>query len=1037
MHFIDIFIKRPVLSTVISLLILVAGIGTALTLQVRQYPYMNNATITVTTSYPGANPSVIQGFVTTPIEQSVGSADGIDYMTSQSALGSSTITVNVKLGSDPNNVLSQVVQKVNAVLNQLPKAAESPAITMESGNSFPSLILSFTSDDLNEQQITAYIKNQLTPKLQSLGGISNIIIWGQKPYAMRVWLNYDKMAKLGVSPDDIANALQSNSLIAAGGQIKGPYFNITLNPTTNLETAQQYGSLVVKNADGHQIYLRDVAKVELGAQNYTSNVSFNGKEGVFAGVVAASDANVLTVVQKILDQMPEIREGLPSGMIMNTVYNNTTYINASIVDVVKTLIEAVIIVTVVLFLFIGSLRSVIIPIVAIPLSMIGAFFLMFLMGFSINLLTLLSMVLAIGLVVDDAIVVLENIYRHIEEGLSPFKAAVQGAREIANPVILMTLTLVAVYLPIGMMGGLTGILFTEFAYTLAGAVVISGIVAYTFSPMLCSKVLSHSITEAKTVKFIDALFERLKNGYDKALHHIMQVRVVIILFAVVVLASCYFLLIGTKSELSPVEDQAFIGIQGTAPSPANIHYLNTFTPSIYKEMDSMPGKESAFVVNGYPQSNNTFGGLVLKPWDDRSETQMEIKPLLQNKLNSVAGTQVYTFEMPSLPGIPFGPPVQYVVQSIGSYQGINDVANNLIHKMMTSGLFVFAQSDLKFDNPQMMVKIDRSKAAALGISMQQIANTLGYAYSGGYVNYFSLLGYSYQVIPELQDSMKLTKEQLGQIQIQASNDTLVPLSAIVTFDTQSVPLSLNRFQQLNSATISAVPSPGVSQGQAVDYLQGLSKTELPKGYTHEYSGSARQFLENSNQMVIAFIFAIIVIFLMLAAQFESFRDPLIILISVPMSICGALIPLYIGQLFNFGYASINIYTQVGLVTLIGLISKHGILITEFANKLQEEGYSKVDAVLKSASLRLRPILMTTAAMVVGVLPLVYATGAGAVSRQSIGIVIASGMTIGTLFTLFVVPVVYSYLAKDRSKLIARWKEEDKMIAEINKSHSLE
>ncbi|WP_192484470.1 MULTISPECIES: efflux RND transporter permease subunit [Cysteiniphilum] len=1037
MHFIDIFIKRPVLSTVISLLILVAGIGTAFTLQVRQYPYMNNATIIVTTAYPGANPEIIQGFITTPLEQSVGAADGIDYMTSQSVLGLSTLTINVKLGADPNNVLSQVVQKVNAVQNKMPNGAQSPSIDMQSGNSFPSLILGFTSDALNEQEITAYIKNQLTPKLQSLGGISNVIIWGEKDYAMRVWLNYDKMARFNVTPDDIANALQANSLIAAGGQIKGPYFNVTLNPTTNLDNAQTYKQLVVKNENGNLVRLGDVATVELGAQNYTANVSFNGKYGVFAGVVAASDANVLTVVDNIMKDLPSIKASLPTGLNMNIVYNNTTYIKSSIEDVVKTLIEAIIIVTVVLFLFIGSFRSVVIPIVAIPLSMIGAFLLMFLMGFSINLLTLLAMVLAIGLVVDDAIVVLENIYRHIEEGKTPFEASIQGAREIANPVILMTLTLVAVYLPIGMMGGLTGILFTEFAYSLAGAVVISGIVAYTFSPMLCSKVLSKSITEAKTVKFIDNLFEKLKNAYERALRLVFSVRIVVILFGAVVLISCYSLFMGTKSELAPTEDQAFIGIQGTAPSPANIHYLNTFAPALYKDMKSLPGVESTFVVNGYPQSNSSFGGVVLKPWSERKETQMEIKPVLQNLVNNVAGSQIYTFEMPSLPGISFGPPMQFVIQSVNSYPGIYAIANDVIKKMMSSGLFVFAQSDLQFDNPQMIVQIDREKAASLGISMQQIAQALGYAYSGGYVNYFSMLGYSYQVIPELADNLKLTKEQLGQIRITTTNGKLIPLSAIVTFKTQSVPLSLNRFQQLNSATINAVTTPGVSQGQAIEYMQNLAKTELPQGYTHDYAGSARQFLENSNQMAIAFLFALIVIFLMLAAQFESFRDPLIILISVPMSICGALIPLYLGQLFNSGYASINIYTQVGLITLIGLISKHGILLVEFANKLQEEGYSKVEAILKSAALRLRPILMTTAAMVVGVIPLVIASGAGAVSRQSIGIVIASGMTIGTLFTLFVVPVVYTYLAKDRRVLIERWKEEDKIIAQINKDHHLE
>ncbi|MFZ9035750.1 MAG: efflux RND transporter permease subunit [Francisellaceae bacterium] len=1037
MRFIDIFIKRPVLSTVISLLILVCGIGAALSLQVRQYPYMDNATITVTTAYPGASPQVVQGFITTPIERSVGSVNGIDDMTSSSALGVSTITINVKLGDNPNDVLSQVVQKVNAVLNQLPQGTQSPTINMQSGNSFPSLILSFTSDTLNEQEITAYIQNQLTPKLNSLGGISQVMIWGEKDYAMRVYLNYDKMARLGVTADDIATALKNNSLIAAGGQIKGPYFNVTLNPTTNLESAEAYKQLVVKNEDGHLIRLNDIATVTLGAQNYDSNVSFNGKKGVFAGIITASDANVLSVIGNVKQAIPGIIASLPSGLKMSTVYDTSTYINASIDDVIQTLIEAIIIVMVVLFLFIGSFRSVVIPIVAIPLSIIGAFFLMFIMGFSINLLTLLSMVLAIGLVVDDAIVVLENIYRHVEEGETPFKAAIQGAREIANPVILMTLTLVAVYLPIGMMGGLTGILFTEFAYSLAGAVVISGIVAYTFSPMLCSKIITTSITERKTVHIIDGIFNKIKNGYGRALKQVLSVRIVILLFAAVVLASCYYMFIGTKGELAPTEDQSFIGFQATAPSTANINYLDTFTPAIYKDIQSLPGVEDSFVVNGWPNANSSFGGAVLKPWDERDQTQMALKPILQSKLNNIAGMQIYTFEMPPLPGVSFGAPMQFVIQSIYGYPALDELSQKFVNKMMSSGLFVFAQSDLKFDNSQLVIDINRQKAADLGITMSQIAATLSYAYSGGYVNYFSMLGYSYQVIPELQDDLKLTKEQLGQIQIKTASGQLVPLSSIISFKQQSVPLSLNRFQQLNSATISAVMAPGISQGQAIDYMQNIARTMLPKGFTHEYAGSARQYLQNTSQMGVAFAFAIIVIFLMLAAQFESFRDPLIILVSVPLSICGALIPLYIGQIFNLGFASINIYTQVGLITLIGLISKHGILMVEFANKLQEEGKSKFEAIYHSATVRLRPILMTTAAMVMGVLPLVYASGAGAVSRQSIGVVIASGMLIGTCFTLFVVPVVYSYLAKDRAKLMATWRKQDQMIEELNKDHHLE
>lgn len=1057
MHFIDHFIKRPVLATVIALLFIVAGLGAALSLQVRQYPYLNNGTITVTTAYPGANPEVIQGFITTPIEASVGTSEGIDYMISQSSLGVSSITIYTQLNADPNVVLGEVVQNVNAVLNQLPKDAESPAINLQSSNSFPSLILGFTSDTMNKNEISAYLQNQLTPQLLALGGLSQIVIWGNEPYAMRVYFTPEKLAQYNMTPNDVAEMLQTNSIIAAGGQVKGPYFSATLNPTTNLQSADAYQQMIVKTFDdGSVLRLGDIARVELGSQSYDVNVTMNGKGAVMAGAVPAADANPLTVVKAIMDNLPEIQRTMPPGLEMEIAYNNTSYIIASIDDVVNTLIEAAIIVSIVLFFFLGSLRSVLVPILAIPLSLIGAFFLMMVMGFSINLLTLLAMVLAIGLVVDDAIVVLENIYRHVEEGATPFAAAIQGAREIANPVILMTLTLVAVYLPIGMMGGFTGILFTEFAYSLAGAVVISGIVAYTFSPMLCSKIVTPSVVNAKMVKLVDKIFDKIRRGYTSAVEFVISVRIVILLFGAIVLFSCFHMFANIKSELAPTEDQAFIGMQGTAPSPSNIYYLDTFSPAIYEAMDGLPGKQLAFVVSGYPQANNSLGGFVMTPWDDRDVTQMEVMPMLQAKLNNVAGSQVYTFAMPSLPGIAYGPPMQFVIQSAsGTHQDIYPVANNVIQKMMESGLFVFAQSDLQFDNAQLTIDIDREKASSMQINMADIARNLGYSYSGGYVNWFAMMGYSYQVIPKLELADRMSPEQLYNLYIKTNSGEaylsditgtqqpsdsglmgdMTPLSSIISFQTEGVPLSLNRFQQLNSATISAVPAPGVSQGQAVEFMDSLAMKELPQSMGYQYSGSTRQFVQNSNTMMVAFAFAIIVIFLMLAAQFESFRDPLIILVTVPMAICGALIPLYIGQIFNAGWASLNIYTELGLVTLIGLISKHGILMVEFANKLQEEGYSKYEAIVKSASLRLRPILMTTAAMVFGVLPLVYAVGAGAVSRNSIGIVIASGMTIGTMFTLFVLPCIYMLLAADRKKLIERWKEEDKVIEQVNNKGS--
>lgn len=1047
MHFIDIFIKRPILSTVIALLFIVSGIGAALSLQLREYPLVNNATITVSTTYSGAVPSIIEGFITIPIEQSVATSEGIDYMYSYSTTGSSNIYIITALDADPDTVLSQVVQNVYAVLSQLPSDAQMPAITINSSNSFPSLILAFTSDSLNQQQMSAYLKNILTPQLLALGGLSEVDIMGEQDYSMRVYMDQSKLMQFGMTPTELATVLGENSTITAGGILKSSFSDYTINALTNLTSQDDYEKMVVKTTDsGAIVRLKDVAKAKLGAESYDTSSTFNGKTAVNVGAVLSSDANALTVVKNILDHLPEIRKNLPPGLDVEVAYNNSSYIEASIDDVISALIEATIIVGIVLFLFIGSLRSVIIPSIAIPISLIGAFFCMLIMGFTINLLTLLAMVLAIGLVVDDAIVVLENIYRHVEEGSTPFDAAIKGAREIANPIILMTLTLVAVYIPIGMMGGFTGILFTEFAYTLASAVVISGIVAYSFSPMLCSKILNNNMPQYKMVKIVDSIFEKVKNAYTKALTAVMGVRYLVLIFGLVILFSCYTMFDGTKSELTPTEDQSFIGMQGTAPSNANLDYLETFVPAFYKATESVPGKKAAFVVSGNPQSNNFFGGFVMKNWSERDITQMQATPILQSNLNDITGAQVYTFTQPSLPGIPYGPPMQFVIQSpTDSHKTIYPYANKIVEKMLTSGLFMFAQSDLMFDNPQINISIDRDKASSLGIKMSDIQNALQYSYSGNYVNYFDFYGYSYEVIPKIQRDLRMTVEQLGNIYIKAhpslaniadadgdGDDFMVPLSSLVSFKTEGVPLSLNRFQQMNSATISAVMASGVTQGQAIAYLNDLANEILPKSMSYDYQGSARSFVENGNTMMVAFIFAIIVIFLMLSAQFESFRDPLIILVTVPMAICGALIPLYFGQLVNAGWASLNIYSELGLVTLIGLISKHGILMVEFANKLQEKGHSKYEAIIESASLRLRPILMTTAAMVFGVLPLVYASGAGAVSRNSIGIVIASGMTIGTCFTLFVLPCIYMFLAGDRRKIVDKWKKDEVAIARINR-----
>lgn len=1046
MRLIDLFIRRPVLSLSISFMIIVVGVGSFFNLQIRQYPYMDSATITVTTAYPGATPATIQAFVTRPLESAVGSSKGVDYMTSSSALGSSTITVFVKLGQNTNNVLSEVVQNVNSVLNQLPQDAYSPAIKLNPADDFPSLILAFTSKSMNTSEISAYINSELTPKLLAQGGLSSIDVWGNKPYAMRVYPNKTRMAEYGITPSELATAIGSNSLISAGGQIQGPYLNYTLNPETSMSSAQEYRNLIIKKSDKQVIRLKDVAKVELGAKDYDSSVNFDGKNAVMAGAVVSPDQNPLNVVDKLVKELPNIKAALPNGLNVDIAYNSTLYIESSIDEVLHTLLEAVVIVSIVMFLFLGSLRAIIVPVITIPLSIIGSFFLMSLMGFSINLLTLLSMILAIGLVVDDAIVVLENIYRHIEEGMEPFAASIKGAREIANPVILMTLTLVVVYAPIGMMGGFTGQLFTEFAYSLAGAVLISGLVAYTLSPMMCSKVLNREMMNTKLVKFIDRFFSKLTSKYKALLEFVLDIKPAIAIVGIIVLASCFIMGKGIKSELAPTEDQGFLGVMGQAPSSANINYLETFGKKLNSTLDDVPGKKSTFILNGVMGSNVIFGGFIMKPWDKRDISQQQAANIAQEKVSDIPGIQPYIFQMPALPGIPRGAPLSLVIQSVNDYEAIDNVTNKVIDKMKKSGLFVMAQSDLKFDNPVMDIDIDREKAGILGITMSDIAKTLSYSYAGGYINYFFLKGYSFEVIPQLARNEMLTKEQLGNIFIKANTmgnsfmtadnnsqlfDSEVPLSALVNFKTEGQPLTLSTFQQLNSATISAVMAPGVTQGQAIDYVQSIVKNELPEGFSYNFSGSARQYTENGNTMMVAFAFAIILIFLALSAQFESFRDSLVILVTIPMAISGALIPLYIGQYVGASWASLNIYTQLGLVTLIGLISKQGIMVVEFANHLQiHEGKSKYDAIVTSSSQRLRPILMTVSAMVVGVIPLVTSSGAGAVSRNCIGVVISSGLVIGAIFSLFVLPVVYMYIAKDKAESVKTDTEQQRIIDQL-------
>lgn len=1015
MRFTDIFIERPVLATVISLMILVLGLRALSLLPVRQYPYTENAVVTVSTVYTGADPAVVAGFITTPLENSIAQADGIDYMTSTSNQNVSTISVYLRLNYDAQKALSDINTKVNAVLNQLPVNSQLPVITIEIGQTIDAMYLGFYSSILEPNQVTDYLVRVVQPKIQAIEGIQQAELRGDRQYAMRIWLDPMKMAGFGLNAGDISLALANNDFISAVGRTDGSMFTVNLAADTNLISVEEFRKMVIKSQNGAIIRIGDVANVTLGATNYDQSVSFNGQQAVYIGILLTPTANLLDVLNNVKKLFPEIQRDLPKGLEAKIVYDSSDFVNSSIYEVVMSLLEAMVIVTAVIFVFLGSVRSVIIPVVAIPLSLIGAFIFMLMLNYSINLLTLLALVLAIGLVVDDAIIVVENVQRHIENGMPRMKAALLGARELANPIIAISIVLIAVYVPIGFMGGLTGALFTEFAFTLAAAVTVSAVVALTLSPMMCSKLLklpennetSHTF---RFIEYVDYQFDKLKTNYEQLLHGTLNSLNVTIVFSIIILSSIYFLYSTSKSELAPVEDQGIIVSQLVASPNASLAQTQLYSNAVYNIYKDYPETARVFQLDGDGGLNNSIIGMLLTPWDERKRTSNELQPLVQEKLNKITGAIIAAFQLPPLPGAR-GVPIQYVIQTTEPFDRLNEVNQAFLAKARETGIFTYLDTDLKIDKAQVSIVLDRDKISQFGLTMRDISNTLGGALSQGYINYFNYSGRSYQVIPQTERDTRQNSNQILDYYINNTSGASVPLSTVAKMQTKIVPESLNHFQQLNSATLSAVPFPGVTMGEALDRLNQIAKDILPSSYTINYGGQSRQFIQESAALVVTFFFALIIIFLSLAALFESFRDPLIVLISVPMSICGAMIFISLGV----GGASLNIYTEVGLVTLIGLISKHGILIVQFANDLQKEGKSKREAIEAAASIRLRPILMTTAAMVLGVLPLIMAQGAGAVSRFNIGLVIASGISIGTLFTLFVVPTMYVLLAEDHAK----------------------
>ena len=1004
MKFTDAFIRRPVLAMVVSLLIVLLGAQAYSKLPLRQYPSMENALITVTTAYPGANAETIQGYITQPLQQSLASAEGIDYMTSVSRQNFSVISIYARIGANSDRLFTELLAKANEVKNQLPQDAEDPVLSKEAADASALMYISFSSQQLNNPQITDYLSRVIQPKLATLPGMAEAEILGNQVFAMRIWLDPVKLAGFGLSASDITDAVRRYNFLSAAGEVKGEFVVTSINANTDLKSADAFGAIAVKTDGDSRVLLRDVARVEMGAENYNAISSFGGTPSVYIGIKATPSANPLDVIKEVRKIMPQLESQLPPNLKAEIAYDATLFIQASINEVVKTLFEAVLIVIVVVFLFLGALRSVVIPVITIPLSMIGVLFFMQLMGYSINLLTLLAMVLAIGLVVDDAIVVVENTHRHIEDGKTPLDASLEGAREIALPVVSMTITLAAVYAPIGFLEGLTGALFKEFALTLAGAVIISGIVALTLSPMMCALLLRHDKNPSGLAHRLDRIFDSLKRRYQHMLHGTLNTRPVVIVFALIVLCLIPVFLKFTQSQLAPDEDQGIIFMMASAPQPTNLEYLNTYTDEFIKIFKEFPEYYSSFQINGFNGVQSGIGGFLLKPWNERERTQMQILPEVQSRLEQIPGLQVFGFNLPSLPGTGEGLPFGFVINTANDYESLLEVANRVKKRAMESGKFAFVDIDLAFDKPEVVVDIDRAKAAQMGVSMQDLGGTLATLLAEAEINRFTLDGRSYKVIAQVERTYRDNPGWLNNYYVKNAKEEMLPLSTLITVTDRARPRQLNQFQQLNSALISGFPI--VSMGEAIDTVRQIAVEETPPGYGFDYSSASRQFIQEGAALWVTFGLALAIIFLVLAAQFESFRDPLVILVTVPLSICGALIPLFLG------WSSMNIYTQVGLVTLIGLISKHGILIVEFANQLRKDkGLTARQAVEEAAAIRLRPVLMTTAAMVFGMVPLILATGAGAVSRFDIGMVIATGMSVGTLFTLFVLPCVYTLLAK--------------------------
>ena len=995
MRFTDRFIERPVLAIVVSALVLLLGLASLSRVGVREFPGLERSVITVTTVYPGASARTVQGFVTTPLQVNIAGAAGIDYLAATSDAGVSTIEVHVRLGEDTDEVLTEVVAKVAQARDEIPREVEDPVIATGSGED-ALMYLAFTSQQMTPFQVNDYLLRSVQPELATLEGVGKAAIFG-RPLAMRIWLDPVRMAALGVTAADVSEAVRRDNFISTAGATEGNLVRINVDARTDMQTVEDFERLVVRQAGDRQVRLSDVAEVELAAENNQSRAFSSGEPAVFMAIEAAPDANPLEVSAALHAQLPKIRASLPADLELRLDWDGSIAIDAALREVASTLVEAALIVIAVIYLFLGSFRVVLVPLVTIPLSLIGVVALVLAMGFSLNLLTLLAMVIAIGLVVDDAIVVVENVHRHVEEGATPLQAALTGAREVAMPVVAMTLTLAAVYAPIAFIGGLTGALFSEFALTLAGAVLVSGLIALTLSPVMSSRVLKKHGEQGRFADWLDERFSVLTGRYQRLLDHCLANRGAVLLFAAAILAALPVLFLLAQNELAPEEDTGGVFYVGVAPSYANLDYINRYLDQVVDLWQDMPEVASSWQVIE-PSSN--FGGLTLTHWDERERTQQQVQAQFQQRLAGIAGMELFSFGTPSLPGAGGGLPLAFVVASTAPQEEVYRVGEAMLQRARESGLFIFVNQTLDFNRPEVEVRIDRERAARLGIAMRDIGQTLAVMLGEAEVNRFSVADRSYKVIPQAGRDFRLTEEELEKYYLRTASNELVPLSSVIRLEHRVQPNQLGQYQQLNSTTIQGLVMPPNTLGTGLAFLEEALAEIAPPSFRAGYTGESRRFMQESGSFPVLFSLSLILIFLVLAAQFNSFRDPLVVLVAVPLSIFGAVVPIALGVV------TLNIYTQIGLLTLIGLISKHGILIVEFANQLTVRGTDRRAAVLDAAALRLRPILMTTFATVLGVLPLLLASGAGANARFGIGLMIAAGMLVGTLFTLFVLPVFY-------------------------------